>query len=76
MGIYIAILFIFFNLDVYLKIGMRSNCMGKDTKISIKLHKWVFSIEIIKVQLLYVEDVCNICSLYEIYHLIIFLKLF
>ena len=48
-------------------------------EISIKLHKCVFSIEIIKVQVLYFEDVCNICihelylyilnySLIEIYH--------
>ena len=47
---------------------MVTNYMGKDCEISIKLHKCVFSVEIIKVQILYLQDVCNICSLYEIYY--------
>ena len=53
MGMYNIILFIFFNLDVYLGSGMMSKlCIGKDREISIKLHKYVFSIEIIKLNVL------------------------
>ena len=50
MGMYIVILFKI-NLEVYLPLVYVSNiCMGKDNEINIKLHTYVFSIEISKIQ--------------------------
>ena len=65
MGMYIILLFILFNLDIYLKFGMGSTiAWEKIGKLALNYLNVYFSIEIIKVQVLYIEDVCNICSLY------------